>query len=53
MKRYDVTAGRNTQTQHWRGLLRGYDVTTTTRMYVQACADAHTHGCVHVQAQRV
>lgn len=33
--RYAITCPRNSETQHWRGLLRDYAVTAVMRMYVQ------------------
>ncbi len=41
-RRYAVTAPRNSQTQHWRGKLRGYAVTAPC---VCMCAGAWVRAC--------
>lgn len=47
MSSYAVTAPRNSQTQHWRGKLRGYAVTRPSRVHACVCAWAGTcEGCM-------
>ena len=46
--RYALTHTRNGETQHWRGLLRGYAVTPVMRMYV--CAGMQAGACAWARA---
>ena len=49
---YEVTQGCNSHIKHWRGELRGYEVTRVTRMHMHAggqagaCVRAHACTCV-------
>ena len=46
--RYMVTRLHNAESQHWRGLLRGYVFTRASHvhMHAQGCAWVCVHACV-------